>query len=118
MCDKTETALEILKPKIPEEIALVFEQQVADLKRQGEKIEKQGDNIVKLEKSVSELSEKVSGMDIKLDKITQYIERPSWIVRFWEKYGDKITIIALIVVGCSVLGLSMSELVEVWNGLK
>lgn len=110
MCDKTETALAVLKEKMPEEIAIVFEQVVADNKKQGERM-------TKLEKTVSDLSVKVGAMDTKLDKIAQYIERGTWLSRFWEKYGDKLTLVGLFVLACSVLGLSLSEIVQLWKGI-
>lgn len=110
MCDKTETALAVLKQKMPEEIAIVFEQVVADNKKQGERM-------TRLEKGFTELSTKVVSMEGKLDKVIQYIERGTWLSRFWEKYGDKITIALIIVSVCSVLGLSMSELLSVWKGI-
>lgn len=110
MCDKTETALAVLKQKMPEEIAIVFEQVVADNRKQGERM-------TRLEKGFTELSTKVVSMEGKLDKVIQYIERGTWLSRFWEKYGDKITIALIIVSVCSVLGLSMSELLSVWKGI-
>lgn len=110
MCDKTETALAVLKQKMPEEIAIVFEQVVADNRKQGERM-------TRLEKGFTELSTKVVSMEGKLDKVIQYIERGTWLSRFWEKYGDKITISLIIVSVCSVLGLSMSELLSVWKGI-
>ena len=110
MCDKTETALAVLKEKMPEEISIVFEQVVADSKKQGERM-------TRLEKGFTDLSTKVSSMDVKLDKITQYIERGSWLSRFWEKYGDKIVIAGIIVIACSALGLSLSEVLSVWKGV-
>jgi len=110
MCDKTETALAVLKEKMPEEIAIVFEQVVADTK-------KQGDRMIKLERGFTELSSKVVSMEVKLDKVIQYIERGTWLQRFWEKFGDKITITAIIVLACSVLGLSLTELLSVWKGI-
>ena len=110
MCDKTETALAVLKQKMPEEIAIVFEQVVADNRKQGERM-------TRLEKGFTELSTKVVSMEGKLDKVIQYIERGTWLSRFWEKYGDKITIALIIVSVCSVLGLSMSELLNVWKGI-
>ena len=110
MCDKTETALEVLKQKIPEEIVIVFEQVVADTKRQGERISG-------LDKSVAVLSTKVDSMESKIDKIAQYIERGTWLQRFWEKYGDKLTLVGLFVLACSVLGLSLSEIVQLWKGI-
>lgn len=110
MCDKTETALAVLKQKMPEEIAIVFEQVVADNKKQGERM-------TRLEKGFTELSTKVVSMEGKLDKVIQYIERGTWLSRFWEKYGDKITIALIIVSVCSLLGLSMSELLSVWKGI-
>ena len=110
MCDKTETALAVLKEKMPEEIGIVFEQVVADNKKQGERM-------TRLEKGFTELNGRVASVEGKLDKVIQYIERGTWLQRFWEKYGDKITI-ALIIVGvCSVLGLSLSEMLSVWKGL-
>lgn len=110
MCDKTETALAVLKEKMPEEIAIVFEQVVADTKKQGERM-------VKLEKGFTELSSKVSSMEVKIDKIAQYIERGTWLSRFWEKYGDKIVLLGMFVLACSVLGLSLSEIVQLWKGI-
>lgn len=110
MCDKTETALAVLKQKMPEEISIVFEQVVADNKKQGERM-------TRLEKGFTELSTKVVSMEGKLDKVIQYIERGTWLSRFWEKYGDKITIALIIVSVCSLLGLSMSELLSVWKGI-
>lgn len=110
MCDKTETALAVLKQKMPEEIAIVFEQVVADDRKQGERM-------TRLEKGFTELSTKVVSMEGKLDKVIQYIERGTWLSRFWEKYGDKITIALIIVSVCSVLGLSLSELLSVWKGI-
>lgn len=110
MCDKTETALAVLKEKMPEEISIVFEQVVADNKKQGERM-------TRLEKGFTELNGRVASVEGKLDKVIQYIERGTWLQRFWEKYGDKITI-ALIIVGvCSVLGLSLSEVLSVWKGI-
>jgi len=88
----------------------MFEQVVADNKKQGERM-------TRLEKTVSDLSVQVSSMDTKLDRITQYIERGTWLSRFWEKYGDKITLIGLIVLACSILGLSASEILELWKGV-
>ena len=110
MCDKTETALAVLKEKMPEEIVIVFEQVVADTKKQGERM-------LKLERGFTELSSKVVSMEVKLDKVIQYIERGTWLQRFWEKFGDKITISAIIVLACSVLGLSLTELLSVWKGI-
>ena len=110
MCDKTETALAVLKEKMPEEISIVFEQVVADSKKHGERM-------TRLEKGFTDLSTKVASMDIKLDKIAQYIERGSWLSRFWEKYGDKIVIAGIIVIACSALGLSLSEVLSVWKGI-
>ena len=110
MCDKTETALAVLKQKMPEEIGIVFEQVVADNKKQGERM-------TRLEKGFTELNSRVASVEGKLDKVIQYIERGTWLQRFWEKFGDKITI-ALIIVGvCSVLGLSLSEVLSVWKGI-
>lgn len=110
MCDKTETALAVLKQKMPEEIGIVFEQVVADNKKQGERM-------TRLEKGFTDLSAKVVSMEGKLDKVIQYIERGTWLQRFWEKYGDKITIALLIVGVCSILGLSLSEVLSVWKGI-
>ena len=110
MCDKTETALAVLQQKLSEESRIMFEQVVADNKKQGERM-------TRLEKTVSDLSVQVSSMDTKLDRITQYIERGTWLSRFWEKYGDKITLIGLIVLACSILGLSASEILELWKGV-
>ena len=110
MCDKTETALAVLKEKMPEEIGIVFEQVVADNKKQGERM-------TRLEKGFTELNGRVASVEGKLDKVIQYIERGTWLSRFWEKYGDKITIALIIVSVCSVLGLSMSELLSVWKGI-
>ena len=73
--------------------------------------------MTRLEKSVTELNGRVGSIEGKLDKVIQYIERGTWLQRFWEKFGDKITI-ALIIVGvCSVLGLSLSEVLSVWKGI-
>ena len=110
MCDKTETALAVLKQKMPEEIAIVFEQVIADNKKQGERM-------TRLEKGFSDLTSRVSSIEGKLDKVILYIERGTWLSRFWEKYGDKITIVGIIVVVCSVLGLSLSEILSVWKGV-
>lgn len=110
MCDKTETALAVLKEKMPEEIGIVFEQVVADNKKQGERM-------TRLEKGFTELSSKVSSMEVKIDKIAQYIERGTWLQRFWEKYGDKLTLVGLFVLACSILGLSLSEIVQLWKGI-
>lgn len=110
MCDKTETALAVLKEKMPEEISIVFEQVVADNKKQGERM-------TRLEQGFTDLSTKVAAMDVKLDKIALYIERGTWLSRFWEKYGDKIVIAGIIVVACSALGLSLSEVLSVWKGV-
>lgn len=110
MCDKTETALAVLKQKMPEEIGIVFEQVVADNKKQGERM-------TRLEKGFADLSTKVVSMEGKLDKVIQYIERGTWLQRFWEKYGDKITIAIIIVGACSVLGLSLNEMLSVWKGI-
>lgn len=110
MCDKTETALAVLKQKMSEEMGIMFEQVVADNKKQGERM-------TRLEKGFTELSTKVVSMEGKLDKVIQYIERGTWLSRFWEKYGDKITIALIIVSVCSLLGLSMSELLSVWKGI-
>ncbi len=110
MCDKTETALAVLKQKMPEEIGIVFEQVVADNKKQGERMSR-------LEKGFTELNSRVASVEGKLDKVIQYIERGTWLQRFWEKYGDKITIALIIVAVCSVLGLSLSEVLSVWKGI-
>lgn len=110
MCDKTETALAVLKEKMPEEIAIVFEQVVADNRKQGERM-------TRLEKGFTELSTKVVSMEGKLDKVIQYIERGTWLSRFWEKYGDKLTLLGLFVLACSILGLSLSEIVSLWKGI-
>lgn len=110
MCDKTETALAVLKQKMPEEIAIVFEQVIADNKKQGERM-------TRLEKGFSDLTTRVSSMEAKLDKVVQYIERGTWLSRFWDKYGDKITLMGIIVLVCSILGLSLSEILAVWKGI-
>lgn len=110
MCDKTETALAVLKQKMPEEIGIVFEQVVADNRKQGERM-------TRLEKGFTVLSDRVMSVETKLDKVIQYIERGTWLQRFWEKYGDKITL-ALIFAGvCSILGLSLNEMLSVWKGI-
>ena len=110
MCDKTETALTVLKEKMPGEIAIVFEQVVADNKKQGERM-------TRLEKGFTELNGRVASVEGKLDKVIQYIERGTWLSRFWEKYGDKIVLIGMIVLACSLLGLSASEVIELWKGI-
>lgn len=110
MCDKTETALTVLKQKMPEEIAIVFEQVVADSKKQGERM-------TRLEKGFTELNGRVASVEGKLDKVILYIERGTWLSRFWEKYGDKIVIVGIIVLACSILGLSASEIIQLWKGI-
>lgn len=110
MCDKTETALTVLKQKMPEEIAIVFEQVVADSKKQGERM-------TRLEKGFTELNGRVASVEGKLDKVILYIERGTWLSRFWEKYGDKIVIVGIIVLACSILGLSASEVIQLWKGI-
>lgn len=110
MCDKTETALAVLKEKMPEEISIVFEQVVADNKKQGERM-------TRLEKGFTDLSAKVVSMEGKLDRVIQYIERGTWLSRFWEKYGDKLTLVLIFVGVCSILGLSLSEIIQLWKGV-
>lgn len=110
MCDKTETALAVLKEKMPEEIGIVFEQVVADNKKQGERM-------TRLEKGFTELNGRVASVEGKLDKVIQYIERGTWLQRFWEKYGDKLTLVGLFVLACSILGLSLSEVIQLWKGI-
>lgn len=117
MCDKTETALAVLKQKMPEEISIVFEQVVADNKKQGERMTRLEKGFTDLSTKVASIDTKVAAMDTKLDKITQYIERGSWLSRFWDKYGDKIVIVGMIVLACSVLGLSASEVIQLWKGI-
>ena len=110
MCDKTETALAVLKQKMSEEMGIMFEQVVADNKKQGERM-------TRLEKGFTDLSAKVVSMEGKLDRVIQYIERGTWLQRFWEKYGDKLTLVSLFVLACSILGLSLSEIVQLWKGI-
>jgi len=110
MCDKTETALAVLKQKMSEEMGIMFEQVVADNKKQGERM-------TRLEKGFTDLSAKVVSMEGKLDKVIQYIERGTWLQRFWEKYGDKLTLVLIFVGVCSILGLSLSEIIQLWKGV-
>lgn len=110
MCDKTETALAVLKQKMSEEMGIMFEQVVADNKKQGERM-------TRLEKGFTDLSAKVVSMEGKLDRVIQYIERGTWLSRFWEKYGDKLTLVLIFVGVCSVLGLSLSEIIQLWKGV-
>lgn len=110
MCDKTETALAVLKQKMSEEMGIMFEQVVADNKKQGERM-------TRLEKGFTDLSAKVVSMEGKLDRVIQYIERGTWLSRFWEKYGDKLTLVLIFVGVCSILGLSLSEIIQLWKGV-
>lgn len=110
MCDKTETALAVLKQKMSEEMGIMFEQVVADNKKQGERM-------TRLEKGFTDLSAKVVSMEGKLDRVLQYIERGTWLSRFWEKYGDKLTLVLIFAGVCSILGLSLSEIIQLWKGV-
>lgn len=122
MCDKTATALETLLAQpdrggLTEASALVFKQVVKDTQKMEKRMTTLEQTVVETKDRVTAIEGDVKDLHSKLDKVIAYMESPSWIKRFWDAYGNKIVLFALILGAAILTKYAVPELVDLWKAL-
>lgn len=115
MCGQTKTALKVLLAQpdrggLSEAAALVFESVIGDTAKMEERM-------TKLEEKVMSIDSKVDAIDSKLDSLLSQAQSQSWFEKFWNKYGDKIVIGALLIAAAVFCKQALPELVNMWKAL-
>lgn len=108
MCDKTATALKVLLAQpnrggLSEAAAMVFEQVIEDTK--------------KIEGRLSNLETDVGAIKQDVSLLVQRFSKPSWLSRFWEKHGDKLVLIMVLIVAAYLSHYALPELTAMWRAL-
>lgn len=108
MCDKTATALKVLLAQpdrggLSEAAAMVFEQVIEDTK--------------KIEGRLSNLETDVGTIKADVSKLVERFSKPSWLSQFWNTYGNKIVLTALILLGGIATRYALPEILEIWKAV-
>lgn len=122
MCEKTATALETLLAQpdrggLTEASALVFKQVVKDTQKMEKRMTAVEQTVIETKDRVTAIEGDVKNLHSKLDKVIAYMESPSWFKKFWDKYGNRIVISALIIGAAIITKHTVPELVDMWKAL-
>lgn len=116
MCEKTATALKVLLAQpdrggLSEAAAMVFEQVIEDTK----KIE---GRLSKLEMNSEETKAELLEMKTMLKGLVDHFQAGSWLKRFWDSYGNKITLTALGLIAAIATKYAIPEIIELWKAFN
>ena len=116
MCDKTSTALQILKAQpnhggLSEAACMLFEQVIEDNKKTTKKVEEIHEEMAAVKSDVRSLKEDVT-------RILQIVEKPSWWTKFWDQYGSKIVLTILFLAASLFCKIAIPEMIDLWKAVQ